>query len=87
MLEMKSSLKFSSLLGASGLVLAACGGGGGSAFNPTPSPTVVVSTVPGQIGAGFEQVFNKDANSDATDPVPDNTVSAVSFTDDPIPVP
>ena len=84
---MKSSLKLGFLLGASSFVLAACGGGGGSAFNPTPSPTVVATTVPGKIGAGFEQIYNKDSNSDPTDPVPDDAVAAVSFTTEPIDVP
>jgi len=83
---MNQLLRFGLLTVAGAASLAACGGGGGNGGGIW-QPPVVVTTTQEKFGTSFAQVFNKDANSDPTDPVPDSAVPALTLTSDPIDIP
>lgn len=78
---MKQTLKIGCLVVAAAAGLAACGGGGDGGGVFTPPPVVVVKPQD-NFGTAFAQIFNKDANSDPTDPVPDNAAPALTLSAD-----
>lgn len=87
---MTSQMKLMLLVGASALVLTACGGGGDVKIT-TPPPVVVVP-VPGQgtlenmFGVGFGALFRADANTDATEPK-DSDLINLTLIEDAVAVP
>lgn len=87
---MNSRTKLMLLIGASTIVLAACGGGGD--FKVETPPIVVVPPVPGagtlenMFGAGFGALYRAGANTDPAEPK-DTDLIALTLTADAVAVP